>query len=258
MPAADFEKIMEFLATMDNGRHRQEINEELYLPRYKIVPILNVFKRKEKISMLLLFMAVLLLSGISVGRLIYDECPVHRIPLLIMPALIFYAAIAIITWFQRESIAVFTLRVPASNAVGLLFLIGILTDLKNVVLPKIPGMPFWHIALIVLGILGISGLYLAYELDGHGVRITKGNRGLLAKRVLCGLAIIAWHSFILSLFMVGVIEYIAESTIGGGDTVVKLVFLLMVFLMLVGIFSQIIWDEETIFSPISHKKWRRG
>jgi hypothetical protein len=257
MASADFEKIMEFLCKIKEGNnYKSEIFEELCLPRYNIRPLFRDLKAGQQWGIGLLGCSVLVVAAAFLAG--HSLClPAFRsLPLLFaVPAAILYAGIAIMTIADRNMIAIFTLRVPASLAIGILFFTGFGADIESYVLAKITGIPVWFCIAAIVGAFIISGLYLVYELDGHGVCGTKGNRGMVLRRVLLALAIIAFHSFVLSLLAVGIIEYLIDSLLPTDAW--RLVFILMSFLMLVGIFSQIIWDGETVFSPISHKRWRR-
>lgn len=175
----------------------------------------------------------------------------------------FYALIGVSTLVMGRVWAMpLMLRLPAAGAVGLIVLVAFHpTWWENVALG-------WWLP-IVLG--GSSFGYLLLEVRNHNPGTVNGNEGVrtylsLALRALAVAATGLVHALftaVVGMVVVttvfgengGELRQVWEGASSEGDPTAILVAATF-WCLAAGVFSQILWDDQPITAPLSHRRWR--
>jgi len=167
---------------------------------------------------------------------------------------------------------VLMLRIPASAFIGVAVLVTISAQWWSKAISATSGLNWASGSMVVLCFLGVAFWYLYSEVSGHEVRPGK----TAVRRSLIVLLISLAETVVLLLAAFPTVFSVFAELPGqdasqcpgpafidcvmGGDPPRRF-FLILVpsaFVVVLGLFSQILWDEKAITAPLAHTSWRRS
>ncbi len=243
-----------------------EVVERHLLPRFAVVAawsaVCGLYRRAGHRCALVMYW-VLLTAGVAaasfLGAALVFEWASFTWALIGIG--LFYLVIGVgVLAFGRLWAMPLLLRLPAAGAVGMILLVAFHPDWwQNVGLAK--GL---------LAVLGGAALgYLVIEARNHNTGSVTG--GLGAPLVLLGRALaVATTGFVHSLFVAAMgmvtittvfgesgtlLRQVWEGDSGAGDPL-AILSAATFWCLAAGVFSQILWDDQPITAPLSHRRWR--
>jgi hypothetical protein len=249
------------------NRLTQVVAEDFFLPRYAFAEVRKLLPERKQTNLLLFqwFAAACVAGGATwlvLAGAVYSCLPIIAAFVLIV--------VSINCMGNEENrgfaILLWTLRIIPSVAVG------------SIVLMAIPGWgetirdnagygvnhaDILKLILVFIGLLAGAYSYLMIEAYGHKVR---GVRVLFGRSMkVLGLTLI-YSIGVNTLLFVTVFAYFTERVSNMAfsesftqmDSFERLFVLLLAsaFCTVIGMFTQVVWDDAAITSPILHKKWR--
>lgn len=154
------------------------------------------------------------------------------------------------------------LRMPASVSIGAVLLVTLASQWWRDAYRQVG----WHgfLTAIIL-LLSLAAGYVFVEARGHEVDIRTA-----IGRSLSVLGLVLLHAVLVALVLFGVIfPLFADGASASGGFQGRLdaegawermltLALAASFMAVVGLFSQVLWDEKAITTPLAHTRWRRG
>lgn len=156
------------------------------------------------------------------------------------------------------------LRIPASVSIGAVLLVTIPSQWWREAHGEV-GLSGYLLGVLIF--LALAFGYVLAEARGHGVSDKQAG-----KRALWVVGIVFSYALLVTLIVFGVISPLfAENGIEGAPTFTEFIttrlsewqrfFTLALaasFISVVGLFSQILWDEKAITAPLAHTSWRKS